>query len=349
MGQRREMGLGGYPATTLKQARDRASECRAQLWVGKDPIAERRAAIAAEKGAIAFRLAAEAYVTAHAPSWRNAKHAQQWQTSLATYAFPVFGDLPVKSIDTAHVLQALEPIWTVKTETASRVRQRIEAVLDWATARRYRTGENPARWRGHLDKLLARPSRVRTVTHFAALPYADLPKLMAELRHKEGIAARALEFCILTAAAPARSSARNGTKSRARCGPSRRSGQRRDGRTGFRCRRRYSRCLRLCRGRPRSSFPAAGRRRRCRTPPWPPFCGAWGEATSPSTAFARRSGTGRASRRTSREKVAEAALAHVLRDKVEAAYARGDLLAKRAELMAAWAAYCLTPSPKTGS
>lgn len=348
MGRRREMGLGGYPATTLKQARERASECRAQLWAGKDPIAERRAALTAEKGAIAFRAAAEAYVSAHAPSWRNAKHAQQWQTSLATYAFPVFGDLPVKSIDTQHVLQALEPIWTVKTETASRVRQRIEAVLDWATARRYRTGENPARWRGHLDKLLAQPSRVRTVTHFAALPYADLPKLMADLRQKEGVAARALEFCILTGVRTGEviGAQWNEIEGEVWTIPAERTKARRPHRVPL-----STAVLSLLEATPKAST----------------FVFPGGRTTAPLSNAAMASVLRRMGRSDitvhgfrsafqdwAREQtnfpreVAEAALAHVLRDKVEAAYARGDLLAKRAELMAAWAVYCLTPSPQTG-
>ena len=135
---------------------------------------------------------------AHRAGWNNDKHAKQWETTLATYASPVFGKLPVAAVDVGLVLKVLEPIWEDKNETASRLRGRIESILDWAKVRKYRDGENPARWRGHLDKLL--PSKVRKVEHHAALPYAEMPAFMVSLRDQKGVAARALEFTILTAA-----------------------------------------------------------------------------------------------------------------------------------------------------
>jgi len=137
---------------------------------------------------------------AHRAGWRNGKHAAQWEATLKTYAEPVIGALPVQAVDTALVLKVLEPIWTAKPETASRLRQRIEKILDFAKVRGYRDGENPARWRGHLDKLFPAISKVRTVQHHAALPYEALPAFLATLREQEGMAARALEFAILTAA-----------------------------------------------------------------------------------------------------------------------------------------------------
>jgi hypothetical protein len=157
------MGLGGYPSVTLKGARAKAAELRAVLAAGSDPLSERRAAraarLAAERGTMTFSEAAEAYIAAHAPGWRNPKHCQQWTNTLATYAHPVVGNVCVAAIDTPLIMRILEPIWTTRTETASRVRGRIEAILDWAAVRGMRDGDNPARWRGHLDKML--PKRCR--------------------------------------------------------------------------------------------------------------------------------------------------------------------------------------------
>src|SRR5258707_6237283 len=147
-----------------------------------------------------FKACAERYIAAHKAGWRNPKHAAQWPSTLAAYAYPAFGTLPVQTIDVGLVMKAVEPIWTVKPETAGRVPGRIDSVLDWATARGYRQGENPARWRGHLENLLPRKSKVRRVEHHAALPYGEIAAFIAELRQQEGVAARALEFAILTAA-----------------------------------------------------------------------------------------------------------------------------------------------------
>ena len=166
------------------------------------PSETRRRSRAAK--AMTFRQCAEAYIAAHQAGWKNPVHAKQWPSTLGTYVYPVFGDLPVHAVDVGLVMKALEPIWTEKPETASRVRGRIECVLDWATARGYRQGENPARWRGHLENLLPKKTKVRRVEHHAALPYAEIGAFMTELRQQEAIAARALEFAILTARAPAR-------------------------------------------------------------------------------------------------------------------------------------------------
>ena len=151
-------------------------------------------------GVKTFKETAEALIESKRPGWRNAKHAAQWGSTLETYAYPKLGSLDVQTMDTDAVLDVLRPIWTTKTETASRVRQRIEAVLDYATATRARTGENPARWRGHRDHLLAKPSAVHKVKHHAALDWHQAPAFMAQLAKRRGVDARALAFTILTAA-----------------------------------------------------------------------------------------------------------------------------------------------------
>lgn len=203
-GRRRDMGLGPYPEVTLAQARDKARDARELIRQGIDPIARQQAAQSAMRAAVAealtFKDCAEKYIKAHRAGWKNAKHAQQWENTLAQHAYPVLGSVLVRDVKLPQVLAVLEPIWTTTNETAVRLRGRIELVLDWATARGLREGANPARWRGHLDKLLAKPSKVAKVEHHAALPAADVGAFMARLRVAEGMGARALEFAILTAA-----------------------------------------------------------------------------------------------------------------------------------------------------
>jgi integrase len=200
----REMGLGPLALFGLSQARAKALDARRLRHEGIDPIEARKAqrmqARLDAARAMTFQQCAAAHINAHRPGWRTSKHAAQWQATLATYAGPVIGALPVQAVDTALVLKVLEPIWIEKPETAGRLRGRIEAVLDWAKARGYRQDENPARWRGHLDKLLPAHSKVRKVEHHAALPYSELPGFLIGLHEQEGISARALEFTILTAA-----------------------------------------------------------------------------------------------------------------------------------------------------
>jgi integrase len=202
-GRTRDMGLGGADTFSLKQARERARKCRELQYEGVDPIEERRERRRVERlrsaRTMTFRDCADAYIAAHQASWKNPKHAAQWPSTMARFIYPVFGTLSVQSIDTGLVLKVIEPLWTVKTETASRVRGRIEAVLDWAAARGYRQGDNPARWRGHLENLLPQKSKVARVEHHQALRYLQIGAFMAELGSQKGIAARALEFLILTA------------------------------------------------------------------------------------------------------------------------------------------------------
>jgi integrase len=200
----REMGLGSLGAVSLAEARQLAQDARKLLAQGTDPLEAREAARAAQRAeearGLSFEAAAESYIQANAPGWRNPKHRAQWKATLATYAFPTVGGVSVSAVDVGMVVKVLEPIWTEKPETASRVRGRIEAVLDWATARGLRTGDNPARWRGHLSNIFPRRTKVARVKHHEALPYAELAQFVAELRAQDGIASRALEFAILTAA-----------------------------------------------------------------------------------------------------------------------------------------------------
>src|ERR1051326_4330491 len=203
-GRLRVMGLGPLHTISLAEAREKALACRKMRLDGVDPIAARRerriaAKVEAAK-AITFRDAAEKFIDAHKAGWRNARHALQWPATLEAYVYPVFGSLPVSAVDTALVMKAIEPVWKLTPETASRVRGRIESVLDWAAAREHRRGDNPARWRGHLENLLPKRNKVRRVKHLAALPYQQIGELMPALREEDGIAARALEFTILTAA-----------------------------------------------------------------------------------------------------------------------------------------------------
>ena len=202
--KQREMGLGSLNLVPLAAARDIAVECHRQVLSGLDPIEERgrikRARQLEQARSITFQEAAEHCIASKKPEWKNAKHAQQWGNSLATYAYPVFGNLSVSDLDTDLVLKAIEPIWISKAETASRVRQRIETVWDWARARKYVEGENPARLRGHLDKILAKTAKVKQVKHHAAVPYKEIATFITKLRGRKGSSASAMEFMILTAA-----------------------------------------------------------------------------------------------------------------------------------------------------
>ncbi len=194
--KRHDMGLGTMPPITLAEARGKGDAARRLLIDGKNPLHERRQERAST---ILFRDAASQYIAAHAAGWKNEKHRWQWGHTLETLAFPVIGDLAVSAVNQEHVLKILEPIWLEKNETASRLRGRIESVLDWARVKGFRTGDNPARWKGHLDQLLPRPSKVQEKRHYPALPYAQAPEFMRALREQGGVAAVALRFQILNA------------------------------------------------------------------------------------------------------------------------------------------------------
>ena len=210
-GRAHELGLGvasGRGAVTLAEARDAAAELRKTLRAGRDPLAEKREARAALFAAAAeqriagvtFKDEAEAFIAAHSAGWRSAKHAQQWESSLRDYVFPTLGALSVAAITVDDIRKVLEPIWTTKPETASRVRGRIESILDASKAKGNRSGENPARWKGNLAHMLAKPVKLKRVKHHDAMAYQKIPEFMAQLRQQEGVVARALEFTILAAA-----------------------------------------------------------------------------------------------------------------------------------------------------
>jgi integrase len=344
-GRAHGMGLGSLDLVTLAEARDKALLCRKLLLDGIDPLEARRSkraeALLAATAILTFRDCARRYIEAHAKGWRNGKHRQQWRNTLETYAYPVVGDLPVAAIDTGLIMQIIEPLWTTKTETASRLRGRLESILDWATARNYRTGENPARWRGHLDKLLPARAKVAPVNHHDALPYAELPAFMAQLRGQAGVAAQCLELTILTAA-------RTGEAIGARW-----SEIDLDART-------WKVPAERTKGGKEHTVPLSDRALEvlAAVPRSGDYVFENGRAGHPisnmaMTMLLRRMGrdvTVHGFRSTFRDwaaeqthyqnHVVEMALAHTIGDKVEAAYRRGDLLARRRELLNDWARYC---------
>jgi integrase len=346
----RQMGLGGLDEVTLAQARERADDARRKLRNGVDPLEERRATKLADSlsraKTMTFRECAEAYVAAHRAGWTNAKHARQWPATLSAYAYPVFGDLPVAAIDLGLVMKVIEPIWSTKPETASRVRGRIENVLDWATVRGYRQGENPARWRGHLESLLPKKTKVHAVEHLAALPYGQVAAFMARLREQEGIVARGLEFTILTAARANEAVGARweeiGLSERIWTIPAKRMKARKEHRVPL-SDAAMTIVERMAELR-QSDFVFPGR-----------FGGALAAdsmlaltkrlAGQPVTSHGFRS-TFRdwcAERSSFPHEVAEMALGHTVGDAVERAYRRGDLFEKRRQLAEAWARYCATP------
>ena len=194
-GRIREMGLGTLLLVPLADARMRALEARRKAYAGIDPIDERRGARATIRSSsakqITFQECAEIYISAHSGSWKNAKHREQWTSTLEKYAYPIFGNAPVTDIDQEAVFRVLDPIWSIKTETANRLRGRIEAILDWAKVRGYRTGENPARWKGHMAKAFPARTKIQPIEHHPALPYKELPEFMAKLLAIESIGAKA--------------------------------------------------------------------------------------------------------------------------------------------------------------
>lgn len=202
-GKAREMGLGPFRDMSLAEAREAATTCRKALLAGLDPIeerAQRRLEARNKAQTTTFSAVAEKYIESHGAGWRNPKHRAQWLATIATFANPVFGDKPVSAVDTALVLKVLQPIWTEKPETASRLRGRIEAILSYAAAQGWRIGENPARWRGHLANLLPATRKIARVRHHPALPYAEMPEFMSALLLRPGTASLALRFTMLTAA-----------------------------------------------------------------------------------------------------------------------------------------------------
>lgn len=350
----REMGLGSCLTVPLYEARDKAAAQRKLLAAGIDPI-EARDAMASQgrleaARAMTFRQCAEAYVKTHSAAWKNAKHASQWGNTLETYAYPVLGALPVQLIDTDAVLRVLTPIWETKTETASRVRGRIESVLDWAKARGLRAGDNPATWRGHLKKLLPERGKVKPVEHHAALPYVKLPVFMADLRRQEGVAAKALEFTILCAS---RTSEVTGAMwsevdlaEKIWIVPGTRMKGRKDKPRAHRI-PLAPRAVTLLRemAKVKTSdyvFPGGRVDEPLSNNAMLALLDRMGAKDVTTHGFRSTFRDWAAEQTNFAREVAEAALAHVLGDKVEAAYRRGDLFAKRRALMETWARYCET-------
>jgi integrase len=352
-GRPHEMGLGSFYDLSLAEARERAREFRKMVKDGVDPIDDRRARRAAQRAerakVMTFRQCAEAYVAAHQAGWRNRKHAAQWPSTLSAYVYPHFGPLPVHAIDTGLVTKTLEPIWLKKPETAGRVRGRIESILDWATARGYRQGENPARWRGHLENLLPGKSKVRRVEHHAALPYAEIWSFMSELRQQGGVAARALEFAILTAA-------RTGEVIGARWDeidfaerlwtvPAQRMKAAREHRVPL-----SEPVLAILKEmqKVRSGnfvFPGAKVGRPISNMAMLMLLRRMGHVDLTTHGFRSSFRDWAAERTNFPPEVAEMALAHTVSDKVEAAYRRGDLFEKRRRLMHDWASFATALDP----
>jgi integrase len=353
-GKRRDMGLGGFPDVTLAQAREKAREARNRVERGIDPIEERRqarSALAASRAAAkTFDDCVDDFMKARESEWRNPKHRQQWKNTLDTYAGPFMGKLLVGDIGLPHVLKALEPIWHEKTETATRVRGRIEQVLDWATVRGYRAGENPARWKGHLDHLLAKPRKIAKVQHHAAVPVDGVAAFLASLRGIDGMGARALEFAILTAARSGEVRGALWTEfdfaEKVWTVP----GERMKGKVEHRV-PLSKQAIDLLQALPRfekvevvfpgvkgqvlSDMTLSAVMRRMKVDAVPHgFRSTFRDWAADRTNFPRD--------------LAEMALAHVIESKVEAAYRRGDMLAKRLKMMQAWADYC-DAIPKAGN
>lgn len=346
----REMSLGNAAHVTLAEARQRAAECHKLLSQGVDPLDQKQASRATQEPTAArtFGAVAEQFIAAHEASWRNEKHKYQWRQSLNSYAYPEIGSKDIASIEMEHVLKVLRPIWTTKTETASQLRGRIETILAYATVNKWRTGSNPATWRGNLQMVLPAPDKVARVVHHAALPWQEMPAFWTELRKRDGTGALCLQFTILTAA-------RSGEARGARwseidpqaalwTAPASRM------KTGKQHRVPLSdAALNVLRAAAEARtdqdntalvFPGLKR----------------GEPMSDMTLGAVLKRMGRADltvhgfRSTFRDwaaettdapnHVVEQALAHVIGNSVEAAYRRGDLFEKRRTLMADWAAFC---------
>lgn len=202
--KRRVIGLGGFPDVTLSQARDKAREVKEKIAQGIDPVEERQAAkralIAAQLSEVTFQDAAKEYIRMKSKEFKNPRQRQQWESSLDTYAMPHIGKTPVREIELPHIKAVLDPIWESKTETANRIRARMENILGWCAVHGYRSNENPARWSGYLDEVYPSPEKIKKRGHHAAMPVTDMPDFMEQLKKRTGTAARALEFLILTAA-----------------------------------------------------------------------------------------------------------------------------------------------------
>lgn len=353
-GKRRDMGLGGFPDMTLAGARELAREARLKMKNGQDPIEEARKARSELRASraknVTFKTCAGDYIEAHSPSWSNAKHRAQWSATLETYVYPHFGELLVRDVELPHILAALKPIWNTKTETATRVRGRIESVLDWATTQEYRSGPNPARWKGHLSHMLAAPQRIAQIEHHRALGIDAVGAFLSTLRAVPELSARALEFGILTAARPGETRGAVWDEIDLKAGvwviPAERMKMKKEHRVPL-----PAQVIKLLEALPRFTdtnllFPSPR-----------------GKMMSDMTltALMRRLGADAvphgfrstfrdwAAERTAYPgDMAELALAHKIGNEVEAAYRRGDMFEKRRRMMADWAEFCDKAAPTAG-
>jgi integrase len=350
-GRERQMGLGPLGDVPLAEARDRASVAREMRRAGKDPLVEREASrakisLAATK-TMSFDDCANSYIAAHRAGWRNVKHATQWTNTIDSYCSPVFGKLPVQLVDVGLVMKVLEPLWTTKPETSGRLRGRIERILDWAKVRGFRDGDNPARWRGHLDHLLP-ARRANQVKHHAALPYPEIPNFLAVLRNRDAVAARALEFAILTAARTGEvvgaKWAEVDLKSRVWIIPAERMKAGIEHRVPLNERAtEIIRCMKVTKQNdnifPGDTRPALSNMALLM------LLRRMGRDDITTHGFRSSFRDWIEEQTESSRAVAEMALAHKIGDAVEAAYRRGDLFEKRRLLMEKWGRYCDQPSP----
>ena len=351
-GRRREMGLGSFPTVGLAGAREAAAGARALAKAGKDPITSREADRAQERleaaRGVLWDDALDQFLEAHAGSWKNKKHRQQWRNTLDTYAKPVLGGLAVANIGTPEVTRVLDPIWHEKPETASRVRGRIERILDWSKVRGFRTGENPARWRGHLDQVYPARTKVRKVRHHAAVPIDELPKVYRRLAQSKGIAAKATRFIILTAVRPGEGCGGLWPEIDRNSGlwvipPERMKADREHRVTLSREALAILDEMEELRT-DKHLFPGHKAKRPLSLTALSKALKAAGGGKATVHGTARSTFKDWASERTSfPSEVSEMALAHSIGDKVEAAYRRGELLKKRAALMQQWATFLATP------
>jgi integrase len=347
-GKKRDMGLGSLNTISLSAAREVSAECRVFVRDGIDPIARRKALrladMASSTKALTFSQCAEAYIEAHKAGWKNAKHGDQWRNTLKQYAYPELGNLAVSAIDTGLVLKVLEPIWETKTETASRLRGRIESVLDWATVRNHRQGENPARWRGHLALTLPKPSMVQKVSHHNALSYEAVGVFIAALRERTEISARALEFIVLTATRTGEVIGADWSEVDLANGiwniPAHRMKAEVEHRVPL-----SSRASAILKGLPRIEgnkyiFPGLKPKRPLSNMACLNLLKRMDHADITVHGFRSTFRDWAAEQTAFPREVAERALAHTIKDKAEAAYQRRDLFDKRQKLMDAWADYC---------
>lgn len=349
--KRSDLGLGSYPAVTLANAWERARQTLAEIRNGVDPVADKRA----KKAAVTwtFKTCALVYIEMHEPSWKNAKHIQQWRNTLQTYVYPVFGDKHVKDVDTGDVTTAIRPMWSTKNETMVRVRNRIELVLSWAAAQGYRPkGFNPAAWRGHLDQVLPKPSKVNKRQSFEAVPIDDMHGFMVRLRNVTGMSARCLEFVILNACRSGEARGATWSEVDLQAGtwsiPAERMKAGRPHRIPL-----STAALQLLESMPKFEgtdliFPGRDiekplsdmsltlvmRRMKLTAVPHG-FRSTFTDWTAERTGYPAE--------------VREMALAHAIGNDTEAAYRRGDLFDKRRQLMGEWAKFLNTPLAKGGN